>query len=56
MRKQKPESVDVHFIKQDSPFMPGDVKSCTPAEAEKFIRQGVAELAEDVRFDERETE
>ena len=35
--------VRVRFLRDDTPFRRGDEKDCAPAEAEKFIRQGVAE-------------
>lgn len=33
----------VKFLRDDTPFRRGDEKDCKPAEAEKLIRQGVAE-------------
>jgi len=33
----------VRFLRNDTPFRRGDEKDCSPAEAEKFVRQGVAE-------------
>ena len=35
--------VRVRFLSDDTPFRRGDEKDCSPAEAEKFVRQGVAE-------------
>jgi len=37
----------VRFVRDESPFQKGQTKECLPAEAEKFVRQGAAEYAED---------
>jgi hypothetical protein len=54
----KAEWVQVRFLRNDSPFRVGDVKICEPAEADKFVRQGVAERihADDVPYDEYEVD
>lgn len=40
-------SVRVRFIKYDAPYEAGQEKECTVAEAEKLVRNGVAERIEE---------
>lgn len=42
------ELVKVRFVQYDAPYQRGDVKVCSEGEAEKLVRNGVAEYEETV--------
>lgn len=47
-------TVLVRFVRDDAPFQVGQEKEFSPAEAEKFVRQGVADFVDG--FDDEDEE
>jgi hypothetical protein len=45
--RRRDDLVRVRFLKRDAPWNQGDVEAFPQATAEKFVRQGVAELVKE---------